>query len=185
MSFTRHHVVLDLDDFSPDRESNCLDWLFELKKKHRNFKVTLFTILGRWNVDLLRDVARMDWIELAAHGYKHINNDEAFEWTKQEWYDMLNRYEQTGIFVKGFKAPNWEMSPLGYQVLKDMGWWVAVRKSQLPEVLPGMRYYCFETNVFGAHGHTWTMAAHKQEGLLDWSSEADFDFVSSHIQTKK
>jgi hypothetical protein len=185
MSFIKHHVIFDLDDFAPDKESNALNWFFHLKAQNKNFKVTLFTILGRWDIELLKDVAHIDWIELAGHGFMHASNDEAFNWTKKEWYDILNKYEKTGFFVKGFKAPNWEMSPLGYQVLKDMGWWVAVRKHQIKDVPEDMGYYCFETNIFGTHGHTWTMEAHKQEGLLGWSLIAGFDFVSSQVEIKK
>lgn len=184
MSLVKHHVVLDLDDFAPDRKSNALDWLFSLKSMNKNFKVTLFTILGRWDINLLKDIAHIDWIELAAHGFMHSSNDESFNWTKKQWFDFLNIYEKTGMFVKGFKAPNWEMSPLGYQVLKDMGWWVAVRKHQIKDVPAGMDYYCFETNIFGLHGHTWTMLAHEKEGLLKWSLIADFEFTSECLETK-
>lgn len=184
MNLSRFHVTLDLDDFAQDTESNAMNWLIHLKNKNKDFKVTLFTILGRWRREALREIAQFDWIQLAAHGYKHFTNDEAYNWDKKQWYSVLNEYEKVGIFEKGFKAPNWEMSPLGYEVLKDMGWWVAVRKHQISDVPKGMQYYCFETNIFGLHGHTWTMQAHKEEGLLNWSPSATFDFVSDRLETK-
>lgn len=178
-------VIADFDDFAPDQESNALNWLFEFRNKYPDFKVTLFTILGRWNLDLLEYVAKLPWVELAAHGYKHAKNGEVLEWNQAEWFDRLNKYEQTGMFVRVFKAPNWEMSPLGYEILKELGWAVAVRRHQVREVPEGMSYYSFEDNFFSVHGHTWTMGAHKQEGMFSrWVKETAFDFVSSNLETK-
>jgi len=119
MSDLNNLVIFDSDDFAPDIESNGLSWFFGLKAKHPNFKVTLFTILGRWDKKMLDIVRHIDWIELAAHGHTHLTNDEVVFWTKRRWYDVINEYEKTGLFTKVFKAPNWEMSTLGYHVLKD------------------------------------------------------------------
>jgi hypothetical protein len=178
-------VVVDFDDFAPDQESNAMNWFIELKHKYPNFRVTLFTILGRWRFDLLKQVTNFDWIELAAHGYYHAKNGEVLEWNQANWFDRINKYEQTGLFTKIFKAPNWEMSPLGYEILKDWGWAVAVRRQQVKEVPTGMKYYCFEDNFFSIHGHTWTMNAHKQEGMFNrWVKETQFKFVSSELETK-
>jgi hypothetical protein len=179
-------VIFDLDDFSIDSDGNAMNHLIEMKAIYPNFKVTLFTILGRWmDLDILKQIAKFDWIELAAHGYEHFTNGEVLEWDKKRWYDVLNMYEEVGVFSPIFKAPNWEMSKLGYEVLKDMGWGVAIRQSQLNEVPEGMKYYSFEGNPFGVHGHTWTIPAHREEGLFyNWCEGTRFEFVSSSLEIK-
>jgi predicted deacetylase len=107
------------------------------------------------------------------------------DWDKKKWFEIINNYEKTEQFVKIFKAPNWEMSRLGYQVLKELGWAVAVRKHQIVDVPQGMKYYCFETNLFGVHGHTWTMPAHNKEHMfLNWTENTNFDFVSNNLEVK-
>ena len=83
-------VVFDIDDFSADEESNAMNYLIELKALLPQFKVTLFTILGRWlDLDMLKQIARFDWIELCAHGYEHFENDEVLKWDKKHWYDVI------------------------------------------------------------------------------------------------
>ena len=186
MESFKGRVVLDLDDLASDSESNAMDILFELKDRYPKFKVTLFTILGRWrNKELLKQIGKIKWVELAAHGYTHMTNAEVADWDKKKWYDVINEYENMGCFVQGFKAPNWEMSPLGYEVLKDCGWWVAVRSHQIPDVPVGAQYYCFETNLFGAHGHTWTLKPDLKDGRFMFSQSTNFSFVSRNIETKK
>jgi len=178
-------VIMNLDDFCADPESNALNWIFGLKAIYPNFKVTLFTILGRWDVRLLRLVKTFTWIELAAHGWKHQTNDETLKWTKRDWYHALNRYERTGLFTKIWKSPNWETSALGYHVLKEFEWAVAVRSSQIKNLPIGMKYYSFENNPFAVHGHTWTMEAHQKEGMFNnWSRDTNFDFVSNWLEEK-
>ena len=179
-------VILDLDDFAADQESNALDWLVSLKYQFPKFKVTLFTILGRWNLSLLKKIkSEFDWIELAAHGWLHQTNDEVMGWTQAQWYHTLNKYEKTGLFVPVFKAPNWEMTRLGYHVLQEFGWAVAIRKQHLDNLPKGIKYYCFETNIYSVHGHTWTMPAHKKEGMFTgWSESTNFEFVSKNLETR-
>jgi hypothetical protein len=179
-------VVFDADDFAVDEESNALNYFIEMKALYPKFKVTLFTILGRWlDLEILKQVSKFDWIEFAAHGYEHFENDEVLHWDKNTWYEMLNLYEEIGIFTHIFKAPDWQMSRLGYQVLKDMGWAIAIRQFQYDEVLQGMKYYSFETNPFAVHAHTWTMKAHVKEGMFrNWSGETNFKFVSESLEEK-
>jgi len=178
-------VIFDLDDAAVDSESNAMSHLIEMKAMYPNFKVSLFTILGRWlDLEILKQISKFDWIELLAHGYEHFTNDEVMEWNKKKWYDILNMYEDTGIFKPIFKAPNWEMSPLGYQVLKDMDWAIAIRQSQLGEVPQGGKYYSFEGNPLSVHGHTWTLQAHKEEGMFrNWCESTQFEFVSNNLET--
>ena len=179
-------IILDLDDFAPDEESNALNYLIEFKTLYPKFKVTLFTIIGRWmDLEILKQISKFDWIELAAHGFEHFENDEVLKWDKGDWYKYLNIYEQSGAFKPIFKAPNWEMSPLGYQVLKEMDWSIAIRQSQINDVPIGLKYYSFEGTPFAIHGHTWTMKAHKEEGMFrNWRENTNFQFVSQNLEEK-
>jgi hypothetical protein len=185
MSEIKTSVIFDLDDGTPTWEENGLNWMIDFKTRFPKFNVTIFTILGRWNKKVLKLLKGFDFIQLGAHGYTHLNNDEVLNWDKKRWYDVINEYEYTDQFVKVFKAPNWQMSALGYYVLKDMGWAVAVRKHQIQDLPAGMKYYCFETNLFAVHGHTWTLPAHSREHMfLNWTEKTNFDFVSNNLEEK-
>lgn len=180
------NVIFDLDDFAADHESNCFNQLIDLKTAYPNFKVSLFTILGRWpNLEILEKLAEFEWIELCAHGYEHFQNDEVYDWDVKQWVEILNMYTDVGIFKKVWKSPNWDTNRIGYQVLKDNGWSVAVRKNQINELPEGIKYYSFENNPFGVHGHTWTMTAHRTEGMFrNWSDTTNFEFVSDNLEEK-
>lgn len=179
-------IIFDLDDYYSERKNNAMDWLVEFKELYPDFKVTLFTILGRWkSLKLLSQIKSLDWIDLAAHGYYHEINTEVLGWSKQKWFEVINEYEKQG-FAKVFKAPNWQMSKLGYQVLKELDWAVAIRKHQLHEVPEGAKYYCFETTEGGVHGHTWLMQQHMLEGMfVNWRKETPFGFIRDHLSTKE
>lgn len=181
-------ILFDLDDFAPEKQ-NGFDYLIYLKSRYPIFKVTLFTILGKWksenSMNLLRSISKFDWINLAAHGFYHNSNDEVLSWTKEDWFSTINKYEQSGLFVKIFKAPNWEMSRLGYQVLKELDWAVAVRKEQIKDVPKDMKYYCFEDEDYMYHGHTWLLDAHQQEGMFNnWRLDINFDFINNCLKIK-
>jgi len=178
-------IILDADDMLPSHDENPLNWLIMLKHKYPQLKVTLFTVLGGWNVDILRQMyLAFPWIEFAAHGLNHKSNDEVLSWDKKKWFDVINQYEQPEMFAKIFKAPNWEMSRLGYEVLKDLGWAVAVRESQIEDLPRGMMYYSFEKQK-GTHGHTWLMSSHITSGLMGaWKKDEEFKFVSESLLTK-
>ncbi|MDD5016329.1 MAG: hypothetical protein PHW73_14770 [Atribacterota bacterium] len=177
-------VILDLDDFAYDYERNALNWLFDLKSKYPEFKVTLFSIPALWRNNILKQVANLDWIELGVHGFDHHANNEVLKWDRQKWYEIINMAESSGCYQKLFKAPNWEMSDLGYFILKENDWAVAVREHQIKDLQPGSKYYCFETNPFGIHGHTWTMKAHQEEGKFNWNEDTQFEFISNNVEEK-
>lgn len=179
-------AILDLDDFYPEKKNNAMDWLIELKDCYPNFVVTLFTIYGRWhNIKLLHELNRFDWIEIAAHGYYHYSNDEVMKWDKKRWFDVINEFEKTGLFTKVFKAPNWMMSKLGYFVLKELDWAVAVRENQIKDLPEGIRYYCFEDQPEKIHGHTWLLQKHWEDGLFtSWNQKTEFDFISNNLKIK-
>ena len=120
---------------------------------------------------------------MVAHGFDHKNNSECLNWDENRWNDVLDTYRLLD-FERGFKAPNWEMNQLGYEVLKKRGWWVAVRKHQIPDLPTGMKYYCFETTENAVSGHTWLMETHLKEGKFDWDINTRFDFCSQRLEIK-
>ncbi len=180
-------ILLNLDDFAPSQEENALNYLVEFKDKYPDFKVTLFTIYGKWRRDMLKGlrICFADWLDLAAHGFTHYSNDECEKWSLEQWHRIIDNYENGKCFTKLFKAPNWQMSSLGYEVLKERGWAVAVRESQIKDVPKGMKYYSFEEQG-GVHGHTWLMKSHIESGMFkDWNKDSGFDFISNHLKIKE
>lgn len=177
-------ILFDLDDWYPKKECLGLDWLIDAKHKYPDLKVTLFTILGRWNGYPLKSLMEaFPWVEYGAHGFMHDKNSECMEWDKKRWFEVLNLYEQMG-FTKIFKAPNWEMSRLGFQVLKEMDWAVACRGFQIDEVPRGAKYYSFEEQN-GVHGHTWLLEADELKGKFnDWKKTSEFGFISDYLRIK-
>lgn len=174
-------IILDLDDFGYKKESNCLDWLYEFHSIY-DFKVTLFTVYGLCTNKFLDSVSKLSWIEMAVHGLNHKSNDEVLSWNEQEWNNNLQFFEDSKYFIKGFKAPNWQMSDIGYKVLKERGWWVAIRDFQIKDLPKGMMYYAFETNKNSVHGHIWLMDTHYKEGKFNWDTDDKFEFVSQNTE---
>lgn len=179
----KNTVILNLDDFAKDYKRNALNWLFDFKSQYPDFKVTLFAILELCEFNFLMSILNLNWIQLVGHGLNHSNNKECLKWNKDKWQTVLNVYQSFG-FEKGFKAPNYEMNLLGYEMLKKNGWWVACRKHQIKDLPEGMKYYCFETTEGGATGHTWLMETHLKEGKFNWDKDTKFDFCSQHLEVK-
>lgn len=178
-------IITDFDDQRPNHTESCLDWLIELKHKYPFFKTTLFVIPELWNMKILSQIndGFYSWIQFGLHGYSHETNDECEHWDKEEWNDILSEYEN-GTFVKLFKAPNWQMSRLGYEVLMSRGWAVAVLESQIKDLPKDMKYYSFEEQG-GIHGHTWLMKDHIEKGWFKKvQKNSDFGFIIDNLKTK-
>ena len=176
-------VILNLDDFASDYKRNALNWLFDFKSQYPDFKITLFSIGRFCSIEFLQSIKKLKWIQLAGHGFTHSSNSECLKWDEDKWKTYLNVYEQLG-YKHLFKAPNYQMNKLGYEMLKKNGWWIACRKYQIKDLPKGMKYYCFETTPGGVTGHTWLMEAHKKEGKFDWDKDTKFDFCSQHLEVK-
>ena len=176
-------MVFDWDDFGADKiisdmcqSHDCRDKLEELKRINSSFKCTLFTIPAYMTLELAAWAHdNRNWVELAVHG---VNHDSNYECEKMSYgvfnADMevvLDTFPQS--FVKGFKAPGWQISDDIYKWLKDNGWWVADQNyntGRRPRELPA---YLNNSGVFYApkpiemhdmalwspieawHGHTW------------------------------
>lgn len=204
-------MTIDFDDFGANhiisdmcRSWDCRKELDALHYANPDFKATLFAIPGEMTPELIRWCNHNhSWIELAFHGFFHTSNYECeklgyedFGVLMNEWKDLVD--PEWGSFVKGFKAPGWQISDGAYQWLKVNGWWVAdqaYNNDRRPKELPA---YVNNNGIFTAnlpsntedhevieawHGHTWNCVGNGIEetfdhvkGLVEKATE--FKFVS-------
>lgn len=114
--------IVDFDDFYED--NNDLDILFRLRSQIPGFKVNLFTIPGRCSTGFIKEIQRIDWIDMIPHGYTHESNYECMGWSYPTALGYLDMIEQLRL-TRGFKAPGWQISDGTYQALLHKGYWVA------------------------------------------------------------
>lgn len=155
-------MIFDSDDFGcshiisdQTQSHDCRDILLRFKEANPKFKATLFTIPGETTPEITA-WAQMnkDWIELAHHGFFHQSNYECEKLSYDDFDFFMNEFKDvTTHFVKGFKAPGWQISDGVYQWLLENGYWVADqaynndrRPKDLPVYLIGDKSY---------HTHTW------------------------------
>lgn len=193
-------IVFDADDMGCNhiisdmcQSHDCRDQLDKFHMANPNFKATLFAIPTEITMELAEwCVANRSWIELAIHGYRHFSNYECEKMSYEEFDNLMTRvfeiwgtYSWTdNLFVKGFKAPGWQISDDIYRWLKDHGWWVAdqaYNNDRRPKDLP---VYIIGDNSM--HHHTWNCVGNgvyeQEEYILDRiKGETDFRFVSEMI----
>lgn len=194
-----NHVISDVC-----QSHDCRDKLDEFHFANPNFRATLFAIPGEMSAELMEwCVSNKSWIELAVHGWFHSSNYECEKMTYEEmdkWYDYFKPMLNLG-FVKGFKAPGWQISDDIYRWLQEHGWWVADqsynndrRPAELPAyvndngnfyvVNPAAMTYSQATNpVNGKHYHTWDCVGNGVYELSEQIKEdikgvEEFKFVS-------
>lgn len=203
-------MVVDFDDFGANRvisdmcqSHDCRDKLDALHYANPNFKVTLFTIPAELTYELAEWCrANSSWVELAVHGIFHSSNYECEKMTYEEFdghikalQPMVDRY-----FVKGFKAPGWQISDDIYRWLIEHGWWVADQEYNAERRAPSLPAYVNNNGTFVAyprkwdeqemayiidawHGHTWDCVGNgiyeTFEHVKELVEKADgFQFVS-------
>jgi peptidoglycan/xylan/chitin deacetylase (PgdA/CDA1 family) len=112
-------LIVDFDDYR--EEEHRLDLLHALKDANPEFKCTLFAIPGRGSDRFWESTP--DWCEIAVHGYLHPTPVEAANWSRGmiEW--VLDGVHPR--FVRGFKAPGWQISDDTLEVLRERDYWVA------------------------------------------------------------
>ena len=116
------NTIVDFDDFSENY--NSLDYLYQLKAKRPNFKVTLFVPPMKSSLPFLREVSSIKWIEMAIHGWEHTPI-ECTTWSRTEADQYIRTALDWGVFVKGFKAPQWAITKDVYDVCRENDIWVA------------------------------------------------------------
>lgn len=187
-------IVFDSDDFGANhvisdmcQAHDCRDVLDRLHILNPAFKATLFAIPGEMTQEMLNWCkANNGWIELAVHGFYHTSNYECEKMTYDQFanymetfYDMIEDY-----FVKGFKAPGWQISDACYEWLYDHDWWVAdqpYNDERRPKNLP-----VYRIGDSSIHTHTWNCVGNGVYELYDQlaeqvKNETEFRFVSEVV----
>ena len=171
-------MIFDWDDYF--ETNNRLDLLFELKKANKDFKCTVFAVPGLGSQQFWQSTP--DWIELAVHGWMHPHPREAQYWT----YEEMDRYMGmvSNCFVRGFKAPGWQISDASFQWLLDNDWWVADQEYNNDRRPYGLRNYRLGSESW--HGHIQNDCGNGLEETFDHVLElvrnADsFNFISEVV----
>ena len=150
-------AIVDWDDFYDDYTRNGLNYLYWIKAKYPAFKTTLFTVPGRLSKEFIELIKPLDWIQYAVHGWVHETNFEVRDWDEYQCNLYLTKAEEMGIFVKGFKAPGWEISDTMRKVLQERGYWLAEHHKNHDhneKDFPDLKVYC-SCHPWFVHGHTW------------------------------
>lgn len=170
-------IIVDLDDFC--EWNNGLDKLFQLRAAVPNFKVNLFTIPGRCTWDFLKEVRKLDWIDMIPHGFVHDTSRECEQWTYQQSIEYLDYLEPLG-FTRGYKSPGWQTSDGLFQALAERGYWVADQAYNNHRRPPELRAYILD-EPWKVHGHIGHMGGHNAnaleliyDDLLKWRGEFMF-----------
>ncbi len=170
-------AIVDFDDWQPT--AMALPYLDQFKQMFPNFKVTLFAIPGRFieHQALFEEYEkRKEWVQLAVHGWQHADNYEASRWSKEVTVYFLNEVERMfPFFVKGFKAPGWQISDGCYQGLLEKGYWVA-DQSYNDERRPKELKAYTTAHPWIVHGHTWDMGYAPFNGIGQIIRESRFPF---------
>lgn len=183
--FGANHIISDMC-----QSHDCRDQLDKFHMANPNFKATLFAIPGEMTPELLHwCFNNSSWVELAYHGFWHSSNYECEKMTYEEFDTYMTAFEymMNGVvkhFVKGFKAPGWQISDDIYRWLKDHDWWVAdqaYNNDRRPKDLP---VYIIGDNSM--HHHTWDCVGNGvyelEESILERiKDETDFRFVSEMV----
>lgn len=189
-------MVFDFDDFGCShvisdqcQSRDCRDKLIELREINPAFKVTLFAIPGEMTAELTGWCQlNRDWVEIAVHGFFHQTNYEC-EKLKYDDFDFFMRQFKDILktcFVKGFKAPGWQISNDIYRWLVDNNYWVADQPYNDNRRPKELKSYVIRNNPHW-HGHTWDCMGNgiyetfsKLSPMVEHTSE--FQFVSEVVQ---
>lgn len=196
-------MIFEWDDFGCTHEISlmcqsydCRDQLLRLREVNPKFKATLFAIPGEMTMELLNWCkVNDDWIELAFHGFFHASNYECEKMTYERFDELMQLLVKHGLdqyFVKGFRAPGWQISDGIYEWLKDNGWWVAdqgYNDTRRPAQLNAYVNYNGQFKVLpkvgepkeveAYHGHVWNVGAlgNEPNGIYE-----DFDKVVNLVE---
>jgi hypothetical protein len=175
-----------LDDFHLDNAQ--IGTLDALKERIPDLKVTLFTIPsppGRSfdeHVSWLRGVKVLrPWVEFAVHGWDH-RYLECRDWGKLKTIDILNQAWESGVFIRGFKAPYWETSKGLYEGLIYRDWWIADHVKNKDKRPAGLRVYELDRPE-RVHGHIQNVCGNGLEEMFEYyaSLKGPFQFVSEVV----
>lgn len=174
-------MLFDFDDYH--QTNSRLDLLWELKTANPLFKCTVFAVPALGNHDFW--ALTPPWIELAVHGWLHPHPREAENWTYEETTAVLTNPIVKQFFVKGFKAPGWQISDATYRALSDAGWWVADQDYNDARRPANLKVYKLRGDSW--HGHIQNVCDNgleeRFEEVLKLVRETKvFQFISEAVQ---
>jgi len=115
-------IWCDADDFCEGNDK--FELLSEIKKINPDFRINLFTIVGRSSKQWLDSMKSIEWIHMIPHGWIHDTPRECELWSYDQsrmYLDAMEKYK----LERGFKAPGWQISDGMYKALVEYGYWVA------------------------------------------------------------
>ena len=151
-------ILCDADDFCEGNDG--MDVLNRIKEKNKDFKITLFTIVGRCSKEWIEKMKKIDWVDMIPHGWLHPDPREAQNWTYNESIEYLDRIESFGL-TRGFKAPGWQISDGMYKALLERGYWVADQRYNDTRRPKGLKVF-YPTNE---HFHIGHLGGHNQNEI--------------------
>jgi len=175
-------VIIDFDDFW--QNNHRLDLLERLHGANSSFRCTLFAIPGLGGPDGSFWSSVPDWCELAVHGWFH--GEPATECLSWDYWRMRDVIEwRPERFVRGFKAPGWQISDECYTALLDCGWWVADQPYNDARRPRGLRVHRLGDGEHW-HGHIQNVCGNGIEERFDEllalvESTDQFSFVSETV----
>ena len=170
--------ILDFDDLSFTKPG--IEYLHKMKEHYPDFRCTAFTpafdigvFMKKVSIEKFKQWGELlqetkDWIEIAPHGFAHLRG-ECLTDDRQKWETLLNAiehtFEQIGVdFVKVFKAPYWEISKVGEEILKERGYVLAIDRNN-PKTLTDIPTYVWNWSIdempipkyhtIKGHGHVY------------------------------
>jgi hypothetical protein len=171
--------IVDIDDFSERNNGELL--LIRIKTMVPSFKATLFTPVGLSSLYFIEAMRkRFTWLDLAPHGLYHDPITECLNWTREDCARCLDLSESMGL-TRGFRAPGWRLSPVGYLELQRRGYWVADKPENSGVRPEGMKCYFVDSpNKF--HFHVQNNKFHNgleesMEQILALDRTRDFAFI--------
>lgn len=156
-------MIVDLDDFH--ETNHQYELLHALKAANPLFKCTLFAVPGLGSHGFWATVP--DWCELAVHGYLHPTPYECANWTKERMLELMGYEVCERFFVKGFKAPGWQISDGCFEALAERGWWIADQHLEDHRRPAGLRTYFYEDGEDRWHGHVQNVCGNGLEETWD------------------
>jgi hypothetical protein len=176
-------VICDFDDHEPGNDA--MPYMHRLKEINPAFKVTLFAIPGLGNEAFWE--SHPDWVELAVHGWLHPDPYECSSWSYDRMMQLIDVVDdEYPWFVRGFKAPGWQISDECYEAIGDRGWWVADQHLEDNRRPKGIPTYFYEDGGDRWHGHTHNVCGNGIEetwGELSArvAAATDFRFASEAL----
>lgn len=169
-----------------------MDLLLRLKDANPGFRMTAFAIPDLCSWDYLDSLP--DWIEVVPHGLYHgdppVDGGEWKDWTYEHTIDFIQMIETDhDRWVRGAKAPGWQISTEAMRAFADRGWWLADQRYNDGRRPAGLRVHC-EGDGYHVHTHVQNVCGNGLEELFPRLQEAVsraavFHLVSEVVQPWK